>query len=97
MSRGARTASPRLSCRRTLTWGAGVLRSSEAAKLKELAKGADFSEEARSTSADLVLLDVDPRADIANARRIRALLTRRVYDRAALDQFLANAERAACR
>lgn len=46
--------------------------------------------------ADLVLLDADPRADIANARRIAAVLTRgRVYDRAALDRLLADAERAA--
>ena len=48
--------------------------------------------------ADLVLLDADPRADIANARRIAAVLTRgRVYDRAALDLLLADAERAARR
>ena len=48
--------------------------------------------------ADLVLLDADPRADIANARRIAAVLTRgRVYDRAALDRILASVERAARR
>jgi hypothetical protein len=48
--------------------------------------------------ADLVLLDADPRADIGNARRIAAVLTRGwVYDRAALDQLLADAERAARR
>jgi Amidohydrolase family len=46
--------------------------------------------------ADLVLLDADPRADIANARRIAAVLTRgRVYDRAALDRLLGHTERAA--
>jgi hypothetical protein len=48
--------------------------------------------------ADLVLLDADPRADIGNARRIAAVLTRgRVYDRAALDRLLADAEGAARR
>lgn len=48
--------------------------------------------------ADLVLLDADPLADIANARRIAAVLTRgHVYDRAAIDLLLADAERAARR
>ena len=41
--------------------------------------------------ADLVLLDADPLADIANAHRIAAVFTRgHVYDRAALDELLAN-------
>jgi imidazolonepropionase-like amidohydrolase len=40
--------------------------------------------------ADLVLLDGDPLADIANAHRIAAVFTRgRVYDRAMLDDLLA--------
>jgi len=48
--------------------------------------------------ADLVLLDADPLVDIRNTRRIAAVFTRgRVYDRAALDQLLAGAERAAHR
>jgi adenine deaminase len=39
--------------------------------------------------ADLVLLDADPLADIANTRRIRAvLLNGRLYDRARLDALL---------
>jgi imidazolonepropionase-like amidohydrolase len=39
--------------------------------------------------ADLVLLDADPLADIANAHRIVAVFTRgKVYDRAALDRML---------
>ncbi len=39
--------------------------------------------------ADLVLLDADPLADIANARRIRAVIANgRYYDRAALDTML---------
>ncbi|HKH91193.1 MAG TPA: amidohydrolase family protein [Gemmatimonadaceae bacterium] len=46
--------------------------------------------------ADLVLLDADPLADIGNTRRIRAVfLGGRVLDRAALDQLIAHAERAA--
>jgi imidazolonepropionase-like amidohydrolase len=45
--------------------------------------------------ADLVLLDADPLADIANAHRIVAVFTRgKVYDRAALDRMLeSNAHR----
>jgi len=51
---------------------------------------------AKGKLADLVLLDADPRVDIANTRRIAAVFTRgRVYDRAALDQLLAEAQRAA--
>jgi hypothetical protein len=40
--------------------------------------------------ADLVLLDADPRTDIANTRRIRAVVTRgKAYDRQRLDALLA--------
>lgn len=40
--------------------------------------------------ADLVLLDADPLADIANARRIRAVFLKgRLYDRRRLDELLA--------
>ena len=43
--------------------------------------------------ADLVLLDADPLADIANTRRIRAVVTKgRLLERAALDSLLADAE-----
>lgn len=46
--------------------------------------------------ADLVLLDGDPLADIANTRRIRAVVhDGRFLDRSALDALLATAERAA--
>jgi imidazolonepropionase-like amidohydrolase len=46
--------------------------------------------------ADLVLLDADPRADIANAHRIAAVFTNgRVYDRVALDAMLDGVARAA--
>jgi len=47
-------------------------------------------------SADLVLLDANPLEDIANARRIRAVITAgRIFDRSALDQLLAQAKAAA--
>ncbi|PAP77212.1 amidohydrolase family protein [Rubrivirga marina] len=46
--------------------------------------------------ADLVLLSADPLEDIANAQRIEAVVTRgRLFDRAALDELLADVERAA--
>ena len=46
--------------------------------------------------ADLVLLDADPLADIANTKKIRAVIVRgKLLDRAALDQLLRDAERAA--
>lgn len=45
-------------------------------------------------AADLVLLDANPLEDIANTRRIRAVVTRgRLFDRAALDALLAEVER----
>jgi imidazolonepropionase-like amidohydrolase len=48
--------------------------------------------------ADLVLLDGDPLADIHNTTRIHAVVANgRFYDRAALDQMLADAEAAAAR
>jgi imidazolonepropionase-like amidohydrolase len=49
-------------------------------------------------SADLVLLDANPLEDIANVRRIRAVVTAgRVLDRRALDQMLTEARAAAQR
>ena len=46
--------------------------------------------------ADLVLLDADPLIDVANVRRIHAVVLRgRPFDRAALDALVAGAERAA--
>ena len=45
--------------------------------------------------ADLVLLDADPLIDVANVRRIHAVVLRgRPFDRAALDALVAGAERA---
>ena len=47
-------------------------------------------------SADLVLLDANPLEDIANLRRIRAVITAgRFLDRSALDQLLTQAKAAA--
>lgn len=46
--------------------------------------------------ADLVLLDADPLADIANARRIRTVFLKgRIYDRGRLDELLTFARRQA--
>jgi imidazolonepropionase-like amidohydrolase len=46
--------------------------------------------------ADLVLLDANPLEDIANLRRIRAVIAAgRLFDRSALDRLLAEAKAAA--
>ena len=51
---------------------------------------------ASGRSADLVLLDANPLEDIANVRRIRAVVAAgRIFDRSALDQLLAEAKAAA--
>jgi hypothetical protein len=51
---------------------------------------------AAGKSADLVLLDANPLEDIANIRRIRAVVAAgRILDRSALDQLLAEAKAAA--
>jgi imidazolonepropionase-like amidohydrolase len=51
---------------------------------------------AAGRSADLVLLDANPLEDIANVRRIRAVITAgRFLDRSALDQLLTRAKAAA--
>lgn len=48
--------------------------------------------------ADLVLLDADPLADIANTQRIRGVVARgRFFDRAALDRMIGDAARVAGR
>jgi imidazolonepropionase-like amidohydrolase len=47
-------------------------------------------------SADLVVLDANPLEDIANVRRIRAVVTAgRFFDRSSLDQLLTQAKAAA--
>jgi len=51
---------------------------------------------AAGRSADLVLLDANPLEDIANVRRIRAVVAAgRFLDRSALDQLLTQAKAAA--
>ena len=51
---------------------------------------------ASGKSADLVLLDANPIEDVANVRRIRAVIAAgRFLDRGALDQLLAQAKAAA--
>ena len=51
---------------------------------------------AAGAPADLVLLDADPLTDVANVRRIHAVVLRgRPFDRAALDALIAGAERSA--
>ena len=51
---------------------------------------------AAGKSADLVLLDANPLEDIANVRRIRAVITAgRFLDRSALDRLLTEAKAAA--
>ncbi|HEX4424574.1 MAG TPA: amidohydrolase family protein [Terriglobales bacterium] len=51
---------------------------------------------AKDKLADLVLLDADPLADIHNTRKIAAVIANgHLYDRAALDALLKNAEAAA--
>lgn len=57
---------------------------------------ADLGTVERGKLADLVLLDANPLDDIANTRRIRAVvLAGRYLDRAALDRLLQGAEKAA--
>ena len=47
-------------------------------------------------AADLVLLDADPLADVGNSSKINGVILRgRFFDRAALDQMLADARAAA--
>jgi imidazolonepropionase-like amidohydrolase len=57
---------------------------------------ADLGTVATGKLADLVLLDANPLDDIANTRRIRAVvLAGRYFDRAALDRMLKGVEKAA--
>lgn len=56
----------------------------------------DFGTIQSGARADLVLLDADPLADIANASKIRSVMLRgKLYDRATLDAMLADVERSA--
>jgi imidazolonepropionase-like amidohydrolase len=57
---------------------------------------ADLGTVAQGKLADLVLLDANPLDDIANTRKIRAVvLAGRYFDRASLDQMLKDVEKAA--
>ena len=54
----------------------------------------DFGTVERGKTADLVLLDANPLEDIANTRRIDAVvLNGRLFDRSTLDALLASAKR----
>jgi len=64
--------------------------------LRYLGETAKLGTVAPSKGADLVLLDADPLADIDNTKKIYGVFANgRYFDRAALDQLLADAERAA--
>jgi imidazolonepropionase-like amidohydrolase len=61
-----------------------------------LAREMTLGSVAAGRSADLVLLDANPLEDIANVRRIRAVVAAgRFLDRSALDQLLTQAKAAA--
>jgi imidazolonepropionase-like amidohydrolase len=63
---------------------------------KFMGRTADLGTVEKGKLADLVLLDANPLADIANTRKIRAVvLAGRYFDRPALDRMLRGVERAA--
>jgi imidazolonepropionase-like amidohydrolase len=63
---------------------------------RSLAREMTLGSVAAGRSADLVLLDANPLEDIANVRRIRAVVAAgRFLDRSALDQLLTQAKAAA--
>lgn len=73
-----------------------VLRSATAVPAAYLRRGDVLGGVAAGREADLVLLRANPLADIGNTRSIEAVIADgRLYDRAALDALLAQAERAA--
>jgi ankyrin repeat protein len=75
---------------------AEALRAATLTSAAYFGRTADFGTVQAGRFADLVLLDANPLADIANSRRIRAVFQGgRSFDRAALDSMLARAERAA--
>lgn len=75
---------------------AEALRAATLSSAEFLGMTAEYGTVQPGRMADLVLLDANPLEDIANSRRIRAvILDGRVHDRAALDGLLAAVEAAA--
>lgn len=75
---------------------AEALRAATLTSATYFARTADFGTVQAGRFADLVLLDANPLADIANTRRIRAVWQGgRSFDRAALDSMLTRIEKAA--
>jgi len=75
---------------------AEALRAATLGGAEYLKRTADLGTVQSGRYADLVLLDADPLADVANVRRIHAVVMNgRVHDRAALDAMLAAVEVAA--
>lgn len=75
---------------------AEALRAATLTSATYFGRTADFGTVQAGRFADLVLLDANPLADIANTRRIRAVFQGgRSFDRAALDSMLTRAETAA--
>jgi hypothetical protein len=73
-----------------------VLRSATAVPAAYLRKSDRFGGVSAGKEADLVLLRANPLSDIRNTASIEAVIANgRLYDRAALDALLAEAERAA--
>ena len=74
---------------------AEALRAATSTSAQYFGRTADFGAVAPGRFADLVLLDGDPLANIANTQRIRAVVRGgRIFDRPALDSMLAQVERA---
>jgi hypothetical protein len=74
---------------------AEALRAATLTPAQYFDRAAEFGTVAPGRFADLVLLDANPLADIANTQRIRAVIRGgRAFDRSALDSMLAQVERA---
>ena len=73
---------------------AEALRAATLTPAQYVGRAADFGAVALGRVADLVMLDANPLADVANTRRIRMVIRGgRSFDRAALDSMLALVER----
>ena len=74
---------------------AEALKAGTVAGAEYLGRTAEFGSVRTGRYADLVLLDANPLQNIANSRKIRAVVFNgRVFERAALDSMLASVERA---